>query len=92
MATPRPGYEEQVERNERLHRLAEGDARRDLYRTCLHMVFWVLCGLVLIGLAFHTADLGLGRIYYLAGKIVWIGGLSFTLLAYYRRQVHRGDR
>jgi hypothetical protein len=92
MATPRPGYEEQVERNERLHRLAERDARRDLYRTCLEMVFWVLCGLGLIGLAFHSADYDLGRVFYLAGKIVWIGGISFTLLAYHRRQVRRGDR
>jgi hypothetical protein len=92
MATPRPGYEEEIERNDRLHRLAERDARRDLYRTCLQMVFWVLCGLGLIGLAFHTGDLGLGQIYFLAGEIVWIGGSSFTLLAYYHRQVRRGDR
>lgn len=92
MATPRPGYEEQIERNERLHQLAERDARRDLLRTCAQMVLWTLCGLALIALAFHSNDLAFGRIYYLAGKIVWIGGISFTLLAYYRRQVHRGDR
>ena len=92
MATPRPGYEEQIERNERLHRLAERDARRDLYGTCLRMVFWVLCGLALIGLSFHSDSHDVGRIYYLAGKIVWIGGISYTLLAYYRRQVRRGDR
>jgi hypothetical protein len=92
MAPPRPGYEEQIERNERLHRLAERDTRRDLYRTCLQMVFWVLCGLALIGLAFHSDDYQVGSIFYLAGKVVWIGGISFTLLAYYRRQAHRGDR
>jgi hypothetical protein len=92
MATPRPGYDEQVERNERLHRLAERDARRDLHGTCLRMVFWVLCGLALIGLAFHSDQYDVGRIYYLAGHVVWIGGISVTLLAYYRRQVRRGDR
>jgi hypothetical protein len=92
MATPRQGYEEQVERNERLHRLAERDARRDLYRTCLKMVFWVLCGLALIGLAFHSSEYDVGRIYFLAGQTVWIVGISITLLAYYRRQVQRGDR
>lgn len=91
MSTPTPSYEDRVERGERLHRLAERDARRDLYRTCLKMAFWVLCGLALIGLSFHSSDLESGRIFFLAGKIVWIGGLSYTLLAYYRRQVHRGD-
>ena len=93
MDTPPLSYEEQVVRNERLHRLAERDARRDLYRTCLQMVLWVLCGLVLIGLAFHSDDLEAGQLLYLAGRVVWVGGLSFTLLAYYRRHVRReGDR
>jgi hypothetical protein len=92
MSTPTPSYEEQVERNERLHHLAERDARRDLYRTCVTMTLWVLCGLVLIGLAFHTGDPQTGQLLYLAGRVVWVGGLSFTLLAYYQRHVKRQGR
>jgi hypothetical protein len=89
MSTPPPSYEEQVERNERLHHLAERDARRDLYRTCVMMVLWVLCGSLLIGLAFHSGSLETGQLLYLAGRVVWVGGVSFTLLAYYQRHVKR---
>ena len=86
-----PEYQAQIERNERLHRLANLDARRALYRTSLYIVCWTLCGLALIGSAFHTNDPELGAIYFLAGKIVWIGGLSVSLLAHYARSAKRGD-
>ena len=91
MPNAEPEYQQQIERNERLHRLATRDARRALYRTSVYIACWTMCGLALIGLAFHTGDPELGAIYFLAGKIVWVGGLSISLLAYYAGQAKRGD-
>ena len=91
MPDHQPEYQQQIERNQRLHRIASRDARRALYRTSLYIVAWTLCGLALVGLALHIDDPELGAIYFLAGKIVWIGGWSASLLAHYAGRSRRGD-
>lgn len=44
-----------------------------------------------IGMALHTFDVELGRVYWLVGSIVWIGGVSATVLSAYRRGEERGE-
>lgn len=84
-------YEEQIVRNEAAHRAALADARRDLLRTMGHLAFWVLCGLALFAWAFHVTDHTVGMIFWWAAHVVWVAGVSFTLLAAYRRGEKRGD-
>jgi hypothetical protein len=67
------------------------DAWRELARVIGEIVLWTLLGLFGIGLAFHTFDFELGRVYWLLGSIVWIGGVSFAVLSAYRRGEERGD-
>ena len=67
------------------------DAWRELARVIGEIVLWTLLGLFGIGLAFHTFDYALGRVYWLLGAIVWIGGVSFAVLSAYRRGEERGD-
>ena len=73
------------------HKEATSETRRDLLRTVGHLAFWVACGLALIGMAWHTTDQQAGRILWYAGCTVWISGVSFSLLACYRRGERRGD-
>lgn len=77
------------------HLTAEAEARRatrrDLLRTCGHLVFWVACGLVLFGLAFHTDNYQIGMVFWWAAHAVWLSGVAFSLLAAYRRGEKRGD-
>ena len=42
-------------------------------------------------IAFWTADIQLGGIYWLLGCMVWIGGVSISVLSAYRRGEERGD-
>lgn len=76
-------------------RVAECEARRDTRRAfargIVEIIAWSLAGLLCIGLAFHTFDVQLGRIWWWLGCIVWISGVSFALLATYRRGRERGD-
>jgi hypothetical protein len=67
------------------------DAWRALARVIGEIVLWTLLGLLGIGLAFHTVDFELGRVYWLLGSIVWIGGVSAAVLSAYRRGEERGD-
>jgi hypothetical protein len=77
------------------HESAERESRWDgwlaLARAIGEIVLWTLLGLLGIGMAFHTADFALGRIYWLVGSIVWIGGVTFAVLSAYRRGEERGD-
>lgn len=74
---------------------AERESRWDgwlaLLRAVGEIVLWTFLGLLGIGLSFHTNDFELGRVYWLVGAIVWIGGVSFALLAAYKRGEDRGD-
>ncbi len=91
MALERPYEQEQVERNALLDREARRDYWRDIVRTMLHLAFWVSVGLAFLGMALHTHDVVLGRILWLAGQTLWLGGVLFSLLAAYRRGNRRGD-
>jgi hypothetical protein len=76
------------------HAAAERASRRDgwlaLARVVAEIVLWTALGLFGIGWALHTADPALGRIFWLAACIVWIGGVSIAVLAAYRRGVEQG--
>lgn len=91
MALERPYEQEQMVRNAALERQARRDYWRDIFRTMLHLAFWVAVGLVLLGSALHTHDAVLGHILWLAGQTVWLSGVLFSLLAAYRRGSRRGD-
>jgi hypothetical protein len=62
-----------------------------LVRVIAEIVLWTLLGLLGTGMALHTFDVELGRIYWLAGCMVWIGGVSVAVLSAYRRGEERGD-
>jgi hypothetical protein len=91
MPMPKRYRDELVESHERAHREARSETFRDLLRTAGHLAFWVACGLLCIGLALHSSDKGVGMIFWWGGHAVWLGGVSFSLLAAYRRGEHRGD-
>jgi hypothetical protein len=77
------------------HAAAERESRWDgwlaLARVMGEIVLWTLLGLFGIGMALHTFGVELGRIYWLMGSIVWIGGVSVAVLSAYRRGEERGD-
>ena len=74
---------------------ADREARWDgwlaLGRVMGEIVLWTLLGLLGVGMALHTFDVELGRIYWLLGCLVWIGGVSVAVLSAYRRGEERGD-
>ena len=80
-----------IESHDASERLARRETARDLLRTCGHIVFWVLAGLGLFALAFHSSDRTVGMMFWWAAHAVWIGGVSAALLAAYRRGERRGD-
>ena len=88
---PQRYRDELVAKHQQAHRAATSETRADLRRTCLHLIFWVLCGWVFIGFSAHTTDVGLGWVLYWVGFTIWIPGVLFTLLAAYRRGEKRGD-
>jgi O-antigen/teichoic acid export membrane protein len=55
------------------------------------MIAFVAVGYVFLGFSAHTPDIGLGEVLYWAGFTIWIPGVMFTLLGYYRRGERRGD-
>jgi hypothetical protein len=91
MPMPRKYRDELIAKHESADRAAKGEAFRDLLRTCGHLVFWVLCGLTALGLALHATNRTIGMVYWWGGHAVWLSGVSFSLLAAYRRGVLRGD-
>jgi hypothetical protein len=91
MGIRRSGYEEQAARNAAAERLAERDTRRDFGFTCLRMVVLVAIGYVFLAFSARTRDMGSARVLYWTGLTIWIPGVMFTLLGYYRRGEKRGD-
>jgi hypothetical protein len=85
-------YREQLKRS---YGNAERRARRDsilaYLRYLLEVVIVTTIGLVIIGMAFATFDLQLGRVYWFGGMVVWLLGLIFVSLRAYRRAEDRGD-
>jgi hypothetical protein len=91
MPLPKEYRDGLIERHEIDERAARRETWRDMLRTIGHLAFWVLCGLALFGFAFHTSDHSIGMIFWYAAHAVWIGGVTFSLLAAYRRGERRGD-
>ena len=91
MPMPRKYLLEQIENR----RVAERDARRVTrlawVRVLGEILLWTLAGLGCIGLAFHTFDLQLGKAYWWAGCVVWVGGVTLAVSSAYRRGQERGD-
>jgi hypothetical protein len=80
-----------IETHARAEREARWDPWLELARAVGEISLWTVLGATLIFFAFLTFDVQLGRIYWLAGCLVWIGGVSFAMLSAYRRGVERGD-
>lgn len=91
MPIRRPDYDELIARREAEHRRATSDTFRDLAKTSLQMVGWVLAGWTFIAFSVHTTNEIVGRILWWTGLAVWIPGVLFALLAAYRRGERRGD-
>ena len=76
------------------HRAAERDASWDALRTwgraIGEIVLWTLLGMAFVFMAFHTNGVAIGRIYWLIGCIVWIGGVAKATLGAYRRGEAQG--
>ena len=79
---------------EETHAIADREARWDELRQWLRAVgeitLWTALGMALIFLAFYVRGEALGRIYWLCGCIVWIGGVARAVLGAYRRGLEQG--
>lgn len=91
MAIHRPDYEALIEQREAEHRRAGRDTFRDLAKTSVQMVCWLLAGWTFIAFSVHTTNMIVGKILWWTGLAVWIPGVLFSLLAAYRRGEKRGD-
>ncbi len=91
MAIRRAGLAEQAARNAEADREAARETRRDFVFTCLRMVALVAIGYAFVGFSAHTSDYWLGKVLFWAGLTIWIPGVMFILLGYYRRGEKRGD-
>jgi Ni,Fe-hydrogenase I cytochrome b subunit len=91
MPLPDKYYQQLIERHAAAERASRWDAWRALARVVGEITLWTVLGMLLTGLAFYTHDIQLGRMYWLIGCIVWIGGVSVAVLSAYRRGEERGD-
>jgi hypothetical protein len=71
-------------------REARWDGLREWLRAVGEIVLSTVLGMGLTFLAFLTGDETLGRIYWLVGCIVWIGGVAKAVLGAYRRGLDEG--
>jgi hypothetical protein len=73
---------------------AEHEARWEGLRMWLRatgeIVLWTLLGMGFVFMAFHTNGVAAGRIYWLIGCIVWIGGVAKATLGAYKRGEDQG--
>ncbi len=91
MPMPQEYRDALVEKHERSEREARRDTRREMLRTIAAILFWVACGLALMGMALHVSDHTIGMAFWWGGHAVWIGGVTAALLSAYRRGEQRGD-
>ena len=91
MPLPEKYLRELIERHEVTERQARRDTWREWARVLGEIVLWTVLGLVGIGLAFHALDIELGWVYWWAGAVVWVSGVSAAVLTAYRRGEDRGD-
>jgi hypothetical protein len=91
MPLPEKYRRQLMETHAAAERESQWDGWRALGRVIGEITLWTVLGLFCIAMAFHTFGLELGRIYWFAGCIVWIGGVSYAVLSAYRRGEERGD-
>jgi hypothetical protein len=76
------------------HATAERESRWDewvvLARVLAEIVAWTALGMALVFLAFYTSNEDLGRVYWLLGCSVWIGGVANAILSAYVRGEDQG--
>lgn len=74
---------------------AERDAQRETRLAWLRVLgeiaVWTIAGLTGIGLAWHSQDFGVGKAWWWSGATIWVGGVTTSVLAAYRRGEERGD-
>ena len=91
MALRRELLEEMARVREAAEAEAERARQRELVRTGLLCITWMMIGLYLLGWSMHTSDEHYGRIAFYSGVIVGNAGILYTLLNCYRRLEKRGD-
>ena len=91
MPLPEKYYRQLIESHAAADRASRWDAWRALARVLVEITLWTVLGMLITGYAFYVLDVALGRVYWLAGCIVWIGGVSTAVLSAYRRGEDRGD-
>jgi hypothetical protein len=91
MPMPQEYRDALIEKHARAERDARHDTRREMLRVVVLIVFWVACGLFLIGMALHVTDRTTGMAFWWGGHVVWIGGVATAIHSAYRRGEARGD-
>ena len=91
MPLPEKYYRQLIESHAAAHRAARWDSVLAWVRVLGEITVWTALGMLVTGLAFRTFDVALGRVFWLTGCIVWIGGVSIAVLSAYRRGEDRGD-
>jgi len=82
---------QQIENRRAGEREANCDMRLGWARGIAEIIVWTIAGLACIAMAFHSIDPWMALVYWWLGHVVWIGGVSMSLLAIYRRGRERGD-
>jgi hypothetical protein len=82
---------EQIANRRAGEREANRDTRLGWLRGVAEIIVWTLAGLLCIAMAFHSIDPRMALAYWWLGHVVWIGGVSMSLLSIYRRGRERGD-
>ena len=90
MPLPDKYRQQLIETHAAAERESRWDSWRELARVLGEVTLSTLLGMLLTALAFHTNDLQLGRMYWLIGCIVWIGGVAKAVLGAYRRGLAEG--
>ena len=90
MPLPDKYQRQQMETHAEAEHAARWDGLRVWGRAIGELVLWTLLGMALVFMAFHTNGVAIGRIYWLIGCIVWIGGVAKATLGAYRRGEEQG--
>jgi hypothetical protein len=90
MPIPEKYYQQLIDSSATAERASRWDEWRELARVVGEIALATALGMALVFMAFWTPDPPRGRVYWLLGCIVWIGGVSIAVLSGYRRGVERG--
>jgi hypothetical protein len=84
-------YQQLIAKYAELDRQARRDTRRAWARVLGEIALWTGLGMACVFMAFRVLGVEVGRIWWLIGNIMWIGGVSAAVLSAYRRGEDRGD-